>query len=103
MAKLIDNRTRALVKAGVMRPVDALILVTLFGGTCTLAAWVAFGQPTALGVLAAVLGLHLVASAWLVLLIFRAMVLVIETKSAINLMPESAARLVLAYGRASPK
>jgi hypothetical protein len=98
-APFLDDKTKALIREGMFKPFDGLVLFALVSGLLTMAAWVVFGTPTAVGILACLAGLNLLILVWLAFLVLRCIRFVIDTRAEINMMPEHAARLALQFGR----
>lgn len=93
----VDQRTRALIYAGLMKPVDLLFAGLIFlDATVTMFAGI-FSPRFGMHWLGCALLVALTAlGGWCVLLSYRIGVLVIEIRAEVNRMPEHAARLVRA-------
>ena len=96
---IIDERTRALIKEGMFKPFDAFVMIAFASGLMTTLAWVIFGTPTVVGLLACALGLNTLVLLWISFLVLRCIRFVIDTRAEIGMMPENAARLALMFGR----
>lgn len=84
-------------KLGLFAPHDAVTAGLLLLGAVTLIFWCIFGSPTLERVMAFGLLMLLVMVAWLILLVFRVLVFVLDMQADVNLMPETAARIAAAY------
>lgn len=63
----------------------------------TLGFWKLFGDPTAINLIAmAIVNLFLM-QVYIIVLIFRTLVLILDTNADINLLPEAAARIVIGF------
>jgi uncharacterized membrane protein YoaK (UPF0700 family) len=92
----------ALKARGWWLPFDWAMLILLAATLVTAFFWRIFGSPTALNLIAIVLVDIFIAQIWMIALIFRCACFVLETQADINLMPESAARIVAGYFNMSP-
>lgn len=63
----------------------------------TLGFWKLFGSPTALNLIAMALVNIALMQVYLTVLIFRAIVFILDTNADINLLPEAAARIVVGF------
>lgn len=94
---IVDDQTRALWQIGFWRPLDFVIagveLVTLI--TCFF--WWAFGHPTAMGALLTAIAMIGLLQVWIILLVYRCLFFIVQTRADINLMPAAAAQLAIAY------
>lgn len=97
MKPVIDEQVKAMAKAGLFRPVDVFFLLSIGAQLSTTAAWALFGRfDLAVLILSfAVLICQLLT--WLVLLVFRLGLLNLQLRAAVELMPETAARMALLY------
>lgn len=96
---ILDERTRALIKEGMFKPFDGFVMMVFVSGFLTTLAWIVFGTPTVVGLLACALGLNTLVLLWISFLVLRCIRFVIDTRAEISMMPESAARLALMFGR----
>lgn len=88
---------QALKARGWIQPYDYVLIGIIVATLVTLFFWRIFGTPTVLNFIAVVLVDIFVAQIWMISLIFRCSCFVLETQADINLMPESAARIVAGY------
>jgi hypothetical protein len=79
---IIDERTRALIKEGMFKPFDAFVMIAFASGLMTTLAWVIFGTPTVVGLLACALGLNTLVLLWISFLVLRCIRFVIDTGTA---------------------
>lgn len=91
------TKWQALKARGWIQPFDYVMGAGIVLSLVTLLFWRIFGAPTALNVVAVVLVDIFIAQLWLISLVFRCSCFVLETQADINLMPESAARIVAGY------
>lgn len=91
------TKWQALKARGWIQPYDYVMITIVLGTVVTLFFWWLFGQPTALNIVAVVLVDIFIAQLWSISLVFRCACFVLETQADINLMPESAARIVAGY------
>lgn len=84
-------------KLGLFAPHDAVTAGSLILGVVTMIFWCIFGSPTLERAMAFGLLLLIVMVAWLIVLVFRVLVFVLDMQADVNLMPETAARIAAAY------
>lgn len=95
------TRFEAQRKLGLFAPHD-YVTITLIGAILvTVFFWWVFGQPSLPGLLLAVGGLILLFQIWIVVLAYRVLVFMLDMQADINLMPETAARIVQGYRAAA--
>lgn len=92
--RLFDDHSRALITAGLLRPIDGAFLAALMAESFTVCNWAMFGRPTAEQFVVVLLATLLACVLWLALLIFRIGVIALRMRADINLMPMAAAKLV---------
>jgi hypothetical protein len=63
----------------------------------TLGFWKLFGSPTALNLIAMAIVNITIMQVYIIVLVFRAIVFILDTNADINLMPEAAARIVVGF------
>lgn len=88
---------QALKARGWVQTYDYVLAVLLVLSLVTLLFWRIFAAPTALNLIAVLLVDIFICNLWLISLVFRCSHFVLETQADINLMPESAARIVAGY------
>ena len=93
----ILTRFEAQRKLGLFAPHDYLMLALIISAWVTLGFWTLFGTPDPLGVIAFAIVNIFVTQFWIVVLIYRVLVFVLDVQADINLMPEAAARIVLGF------
>lgn len=91
--RLIDNQVRSFFIAGLLRPLDAIVLGALVLETLTLVYWRIFSNPTAEQLIVVLLATLTCLHLWLLLVVLRVGVMVLRVRADINLLPETAARL----------
>ena len=88
---------QALRQIGVYTPSDALFLIMIGFTWITVGYWAIFGKPTEIGIIGVVIGTMAIIGLWIVILLFRTMRLVAETRAAVELITSDSARLTVAY------
>jgi hypothetical protein len=91
------TKWEALKARGWVQPYDYWMITIILGTIVTMFFWAIFGQPTAINLIAVVLVDIFISQLWLISLVYRCSCFVLETQADINLMPESAARIVAGY------
>lgn len=97
MKPLFDEQTKALFQVGFIKPIDFVFALLLVAAGITSFFWAIFGTPTLRGFEAILLSAVTVTLVWLVILVYRCLFHVIQARSEINLMPDSAAKLAISY------
>lgn len=92
--RLFDDHSRALITAGLLRPIDGVFTAALMVESFTVFNWSMFGHPTAEQFIVVLLSTLLACVLWVALLVFRIGVIALRMRADINLMPATAARLV---------
>ena len=92
--RLFDDQSRALITAGLLRPIDGAFLGILALESFTVLNWSMFGHPTAEQFIVVLLATLLACVLWVALLVFRIGVIALRMRADVNLMPAAAARLV---------
>lgn len=97
------TRFQAQRKLGLFAPLDYTALFLILAAWITLGFWALFGTPTPLHLVAFGLVNVFLTQVWIIVLVYRCMVFVLDAHSEINLMPEAAARIVVGFweGRVS--
>lgn len=91
------TRFQAQRKFGLLAPMDYTFMALIALSWVTLGFWRLFGDPTAINLLAlAVVNIFLM-QGWIVVLVYRVLVWILDTNADINLLPEAAARIVLGF------
>lgn len=88
---------QALKARGWLQTYDYVVSAILIVSFVTLFFWKIFASPTALNLISVLLVDIFVTLLWLVSLVFRCSCFVLEVQADINLMPESAARIVAGF------
>ncbi len=95
VAEPLDRYT-ALRRVGYWQALDFIVLWLLGLILFTGIAWKVFGTPSPWQLLACALAMIGLLQAWMIILIFRCASFVLDLHIIINMMPENAARLVMA-------
>lgn len=95
------TRFEAQRKLGLFAPHDYVTLALALTALVTLFFWWVFGQPTMTGVLLAMGALIILFQIWIVILAYRILVFMLDVQADVNLMPETAARIVQGYRSAA--
>lgn len=91
--KLLDNQTKAIITAGLLRTTDVVFALGFCLEVVTVIYWRIFGHPSANQLLALLLVTVVYFEVWLVALMFRIGVMILKVRADVNLMPEAAARI----------
>jgi hypothetical protein len=95
------TRFEAQRKLGLFGPHDYVTLFLIVSSLVTLFFWWLFGEPSAVRVLAVLAGIVILMLFWIVVLCYRILVFLLDIQADINLMPETAARIVRGYQMAA--
>jgi len=91
------TRFQAQRKLGLFAPHDFVMLVLIICAWVVAGFWKLFGDPQPLNLVAVILASILLAQCWMIVLIYRVLVFVLDVQADINLMPEAAARIVVGF------
>ena len=91
------SRFQAQRKLGLFAPLDYTILAIIVGAWVTMGFWRLFGAPEPLHLIALVLVNIFLTQIWLIVLVYRCLVFVLDVQADINLLPEAAARIVVGF------
>ena len=91
------TRFEAQRKLGLFAPLDYTAALLVLFSWLTLGFWKLFGDPTPIHVVAFAVVNVVIMQIWIIILLYRVLVFVLDLGADINLMPESAARIVLGY------
>lgn len=91
------SRFEAQRKLGLFAPHDYVMLVLIVGIWVTMGFWQLFGAPQPLHLVAAAIVNVFLTQCWIIVMVYRCLVFVLDVQADINLMPEAAARIVLGY------
>jgi len=91
------TRFQAQRKLGLFAPLDYTIFVLIMCGWITLGFWKLFGTPEPMQLVAAAVVNIFFAQCWIIVLVYRCLVFVLDVQADINLMPEAAARIVVGF------
>lgn len=95
------TRFEAQRKLGLFAPHDYVTLALAASALVTIFFWWLFGQPTMTGILLATGALIILFQVWIVVLCYRILVFMLDVQADVNLMPETAARIVQGYRSAA--
>jgi hypothetical protein len=88
---------QALRKVGWIQPIDYFILFCVLGVFVTLLYWNIFASPTVSQTIGCCLIAYALVQLWVVILVFRCAHFVLLLTAYVNTLPETAAKLVIAY------
>jgi len=91
------TRFEAQRKLGLFAPHDVVMLGLIVAVWITMGFWALFGMPSPLHLLALACVNIFLTQCWIVVLVYRVLVFILDVQADINLMPEAAARIVLGY------
>jgi len=91
------TRFQAQVKLGLFAAHDWLMLALIIFSLLALGAFAVTGQLTWIKAAVLLLCSCLFALAWLIVLVYRCLVFILDAHSDIQLMPEAAARIAVGY------
>ena len=96
VAQPVLTEYQALRQAGWMQAIDWVFIWTIAAVLVTLLFWRIFSAPTLLDVLACLIVVTTLFQVWLVLLVLRCAVFVLKLRAAMEMLPDEAARIVMA-------
>jgi len=91
------SRFEAQRKLGLFAALDYTAVVLIVFCWITLGFWALFGHPGALHFIAGLLVTIALLLVWVVVLVYRALVFILDLHADVGLMPEAAARIVIGY------
>ena len=91
------TRFQAQRKLGLMAPLDYTAIGVICFLWMTLGFWKLFGHPEPIHLLAMAMVNICVTQIWMIVLMYRILVFVLDLGADINLMSEAAARIVVGY------
>ena len=91
------TRFQAQRQFGLLAPHDYVMLALIVMTWVTLGFWKLFGDPTANNLIAMAIVNIFFTQCWMIALIYRVLVWILDTNADINLMPEAAARIVVGF------
>jgi hypothetical protein len=91
------SRFQAQRKLGLFAPHDMVMLALIISVWITLGFWRLFGDPEPIKLIALAIVNIFLTQCWLIVLVYRALVFILDVQADINLMPEAAARIVLGF------
>jgi hypothetical protein len=94
MAKWQDEQVKAIREAGLIRGVDIAFFVIFFTAIIVGLVLLVVTNVTASGIVVYAVSLLVASNAWLVLLVYRCMMMVLLARADINLIPANSADIV---------
>ena len=91
------TRLQAQRKLGLFAAHDYVMLALIVLVWTTLGFWKLFGTPEAVHLIALAVVNIFLTQLWLIVLVYRCLVFILDVQADINLMPEAAARIVLGF------
>jgi len=91
------SRFQAQRKLGLFAGLDYTVAAVLLFSWLTLGFWKLFGHPELLQLVVFAIVNIVLMQLWLIVLLYRVLVFVLDLGADINLMPEAAARIVVGY------
>jgi len=91
------TRWEAQRKLGLFAPHDYVMLGLIVMVWVTLGFWKLFGNPEPIHLIALAVVNIFLTQCWLLVLVYRVLVFILDVQADINLMPEAAARIVLGF------
>lgn len=91
------SRFEAQRKLGLFAPHDYVMLSLIVLVWVVLGFWKLFGTPEPLHLIALAIVNIFLTQCWMIVLVYRALVFILDVQADINLMPEAAARIVLGF------
>jgi len=91
------TRFQAQRKLGLFAPMDYTIVALMICSWITLGFWRLFGTPEPIHLIAVALVNIFLTQCWLIVLVYRCLVFVLDVQADINLLPEAAARIVVGF------
>jgi hypothetical protein len=91
------TRFQAQRKLGLFAPLDYSVLALIVFVWIVLGFWALFGTPSANSLIALAIVNIFLTQCWIVVLVYRCLVFILDVQADINLMPEAAARIVVGF------
>ncbi len=91
--QIFDQKTKAIISSGLIRPLDGVFAFALALAAMTILYWRIFGSPTAAQMFVVLLAAVVFFQIWLVLILLRIGVMILQVRADVVLMPEAAARI----------
>ena len=91
------TRFQAQRKLGLFAPHDYVMVALILMVWVTLGFWKLFGTPEPIHLIALAIVNIFLTQCWMIVLVYRCLVFVLDVQADINLMPEAAARIVLGF------
>jgi hypothetical protein len=91
------SRFQAQRKLGLFAPHDFVCLGVVLLIWISALVWKLVGSPTGIQLIGLALAAVFLTQCWIIVLVYRGLVFILDVQADINLMPESAARIVLGF------
>lgn len=91
------TRFQAQQKLGLFAPHDYVMLTLIIFIWVTFGFWMIFGKPQALHLIALAIVNIFLTQLWIVVLVYRCLVFILDLHADVGLMPEAAARIVVGF------
>lgn len=91
------TRFQAQRKLGLFAPMDYTIFFLLLAAWVTMGFWKLFGTPDTSHLILCILVNIFLTQCWLIVLVYRCLVFMLDVQADINLLPEAAARIVVGF------
>lgn len=91
------TRFQAQRKLGLFAPLDYTAIILIAFIWMTLGFWKLFGNPEPIHLVALAIVNIFLTQCWVMVLLYRVLVFILDVQADINLMPEAAARIVLGF------
>lgn len=91
------SRFEAQRKLGLFAPHDYVMMILILAVWITLGFWKLFGSPEPIHLIALAIVNIFLTQCWLIVIVYRVLVFILDVQADINLMPEAAARIVLGF------
>lgn len=93
----VMTRFQAQRKLGLFAPHDYVMLALISTVWIVLGFWKLFGDPSAMPLIALAVVNIFLTQCWMIVLIYRTLVFILDVQADINLLPEAAARIVISF------
>lgn len=91
------TRFQAQRKLGLFAPHDVVMLMLIIAVWIVLGFWRLFGTPEPIHLIALALVNIFLTQCWMIVLIYRVLVFILDLHADVGLMPDAAARIVLGF------
>lgn len=91
------TRFQAQRRLGLFAPLDYTVIAIILAAWITMGFWKLFGTPDTSSLILCILVNIFLTQCWLIVLVYRCLVFMLDVQADINLMPEAAARIVVGF------